>query len=409
MQTLYNILLNIILTLFPILIYFVLSCYQTLRYNKYYDIYFKILLFTSLYLSLKFAVGTINNEVLLFCNIPIVIAYLKKDYKLAIFLSIVNVLYCKYIYQVDVIIMIIKYISYFIIYLLASKRKVKSNNFLLLIAVLQGFFTSFEYFFVEGSNISTISEVFLIVLLHYIITFAILFLFNLIEIITSMYSSVKDLEKEKNIKNSLFTLTHEIKNPIAVCKGYLDMINIDNKEDALRYINIMKQEINRSLNIMTDFLQFNKIKIKPELLDISMLLDDIYDSFKLLTNNKNIKLEYNDSDEVYIEGDYNRLKQVLVNIIKNSVEAICDEGTIKMNLDCDKKYCYITIKDDGIGMNDEILSHLTEMFYTTKQKGSGLGVALSNEIIKAHEGSLKYESKENNGTKVTIKLPLLQE
>ncbi len=407
MQMLWNIIINIMLVLFPILIYFVYSCYQSLKYKKYSDIVFNSLLFSSLYLYLKFGQMTVDKKVLLFCNIPIVIAYLKKQDKFAIFLSIINVLYCYFIYKINVNIMIIKYISYLIIYYLALKRKVSNNNFLLLIATLQGFFISFEYFFVNNGNILEIVKMLIFVLMYYLLTFGILFLLNLADSITSLYINIAQLEKEKQIKVSLFTLTHEIKNPIAVCKGYLDMIDLEDKQTANRYIEIVKQEINRSLNIMTDFMEFNKIKIKPELIDIVMLLDDIYSNFKLLTNNKNIKLNYlQKDDEIYIMADYDRLKQVLVNIIKNSIEAIDNEGIIEMTYHTDKNHCYIEIKDNGIGMNKETLNHLTEIFYTTKKNGSGLGVCLSNEIIKAHNGTMKYASKENEGTKVTLKLPL---
>ena len=293
---------------------------------------------------------------------------------------------------------------------MAKKRKVKNNNFLLLIAILQAFFISFEYFFTSNSNISIIFELFILVLIYYFITFGILVLFNLIEKITSMYVSVEQLEREKQIKTSLFTLTHEVKNPIAVCKGYLDMLNLDNKETAIKYINIIKEEINRSLNIMTDFMEFNKIKIQPEPLDAIMLLEDVYDGFKLLSNSKNIKLNFEYTDEeIYLNGDYNRLKQVLVNMIKNSIEAIDKDGIINIDYKVIKNNLYIYITDNGIGMSKESLSHLTEMFYTTKDKGSGLGVALSNEIIKAHNGTLKYESSLGKGTKAIIKLPILKD
>ena len=79
-------------------------------------------------------------------------------------------------------------------------------------------------------------------------------MFKFIDKIESLNRTIKILEKDKVIKDGLFKLTHEIKNPLAVCKGYIDMINLDNKEKANKYIGIMKQEINRSLNIISDFV-----------------------------------------------------------------------------------------------------------------------------------------------------------
>ena len=104
--------------------------------------------------------------------------------------------------------------------------------------------------------------------------------------ITNLYQNLTELEKDKNIKNSLFKITHEVKNPIAVCKGYLEMIDINNKEKTSKYIKIINQEIDRSLDIMTDFMEFSKIKIKKEIMDINILLENIKEEFKIFSNNK---------------------------------------------------------------------------------------------------------------------------
>ena len=185
------------------------------------------------------------------------------------------------------------------------------------------------------------------------------------------------------------------------------MINLENKEKANKYINIINQEINRSLNIISDFVEYNKIKVIKEQIDLNMLLEDVYDAFKILVNANNIKLIYNDrkDEDIYLAGDYERLKQVIINMLKNSLESIENKGKIEIYTNIYKKYIDIIIEDTGNGMDEETLSNLTEMFYTTKKNGTGLGVALSNEIIKAHNGELIYTSELNKGTKVTIRLP----
>ena len=234
-----------------------------------------------------------------------------------------------------------------------------------------------------------------------------MYIFKIIEKVRELNKSIELLEKDKMIKESLFKLTHEIKNPLAVIKGYLDMFHIDNKEKSLKYLNIIREEANRSLNIITDFLEFNKIKIVKTEIDLNLLLEDVYDSFKIILNRKNIKLIYNDreDEEIYFDGDYERLKQVLINVLKNSVEAIKDKGKVEISSNIYKRHIDIIIEDDGIGMSEDTLKQLKTMFFTTKLNGSGLGVCLSNEIIKAHNGELIYTSKEGVGTKVTIRLP----
>ena len=404
-----DIILNMILITFPILIYLVLVSYnEEIKIKK--DTLLTIALITSLYLCLKYVQNEVNTKILLFCNIPIVIAYMKNKPVLGVFLSVANILYSHFILEIDILITIIKYISYLVLYLCANKKKISNSSFILSVAVIQAFFLSFEYFFKDIKvSLEDFLMLLMIIFIYYFLAFSILYLFRIIDKLESLNETIKILEKDKTIKDALFKLTHEIKNPLAVCKGYLDMIDINKQEKAEKYISIMKQEVDRSLNIISDFVEYNKIKVKKEQIDLNCLLDDVYDSFKILVNNKKVKLEYKDRDdeEIYFEGDYERLKQVLINLLKNALEATEENGRIEIFSNIYKKYLEIVIKDNGIGMSKETLEKIKEMFYTTKQNGTGLGVALSNEIIKSHNGELIFESETNKGTTATIRLPFV--
>lgn len=202
----------------------------------------------------------------------------------------------------------------------------------------------------------------------------------------------------------------KIKNPIAVIKAYLDMMDINNKNKVKEYIPIIKSEIDRLLNLLQDFLLVNNSSINLDIMDINMLIEDVIKKERSLIENKNIKLKLNlIDDEIYINGDYNRLSQVLINIIKNSIEAIDnDNGIIKIKNIIKNNYINIIIEDNGYGISEKNLKMIKEPFYTTKNRGTGLGVSLSDEIVKAHNGILIYDSKEARGTKVTIKLPLMK-
>lgn len=404
-----DIILNMILITFPILIYFVLVSYnEEIKIKK--DTLLTITLITSLYLCLKYVQDEVNTKILLFCNIPIVIAYMKNKPVLGVFLSVANILYSHFILEIDILITIIKYISYLVLYLCAKKKKLSNSSFILSVAVIQAFFLSFEYFFKDIKvSLEDFLMLLIIIFIYYFLAFSILYLFKIMDKLESLNQTIKILEKDKMIKDALFKLTHEIKNPLAVCKGYLDMIDINKQEKAEKYISIMKQEVDRSLNIISDFVEYNKIKIKKEQIDLNCLLDDVYDSFKILVNNKKVKLEYKDRDdeEIYFEGDYERLKQVLINLLKNSLEATEENGRIEIYSNIYKKHLEIIIKDNGKGMSKETLEKIKEMFYTTKQNGTGLGVALSNEIIKSHNGELIFESETNKGTTATIRLPFV--
>lgn len=404
-----DIILSIILIVFPLLVYLVLVCYKEEISTSYDNLLLNITLFTSLYLCLRFSITLDSSEMLLFCNIPIVIAYMKKKSSSAVVLSLINIIYCYLMFKGLFLITTIKYLSYLVLYLCANKKRLSTGGFILCIAVLQGFFLSFEYFFrqIEAVTINDFIELLLLVFIHYFVTFAIVYIFKVIQKVQSLNTSIKLLEKDKTINEALFKLTHEIKNPLAVCKGYLEMIDLNKKDKAEKYISIISQEISRSLNIMSDFLAFNKIKIVKEEIDLNILLEDVYNCFKIITRSKNIKLIYKEreDEEIYLNGDYERLKQVIINLLKNSYESIETKGKIEIYSNIYKKYIDITIEDNGSGMDEETLENVKEMFYSTKPNGSGLGVALSNEIVKAHNGELIYSSELNKGTKATIRLP----
>ena len=409
MKIIDGVVLNLILIVFPILIYFIYHCYRSIFMEKYNNLILDVALFSSLYLCFKY--GSFRHSIffLFFCNLPIVLAYLKRQPYVAISLSVVIIFYYYNFNLFNVFLIIINFLLYFFIYLVGRKKNIKNNTFILAIVVIQGFFSSMYYFsVVRDGNIFMVVSIFFAILMFYIFQFLLLYLFQLADNITSLYLTVSEFEKNKKIKDSLFKITHEVKNPIAVCKGYLDMLDISNHDQVERYVPIIKSEISRSLDIMCDFMEFSKIKISKEVIDINLLLENIEDELKIFIRNKQIKLNtYIMKSEVFVEGDYNRLKQVFVNIVKNSIEAIDGYGVIKIYTHVLSGMCYIEFVDNGKGMDNEELNRVKEMFFTTKKNGSGLGVSLSDEIVKAHNGNIDYYSRVGVGTKVVVKLPII--
>lgn len=221
------------------------------------------------------------------------------------------------------------------------------------------------------------------------------------EEIINYHIEFKNMKKEYEIRHSLFKITHEIKNPLAVCKAYIDMFDYNNPACAKKYIPIISGEIDKLLLLLQDFLLVNKDNIQFDIMDVNVLLEDIVESMSELRRFK-INLETLD-DEIFISGDYNRLTQVLTNLIKNSIEANADLVTIKLSLMTND--VLIEVIDNGDGIADDIKNNIYVPFYTTKKDGTGLGVSLSKEIIEAHNGILEYESS-SLGTTAKIFLPL---
>jgi len=158
--------------------------------------------------------------------------------------------------------------------------------------------------------------------------------------------------------------------------------------------------------MIQDGLNISKDKIDYEILDINILLEDVTDTLRLLfkKNNINYKINYLD-DDIYVLGDYEKLKQVLINIIKNSVEAKEKDLKIEILIYLSKNNICISIKDNGSGIEE--LDQIGKK-YSNKINGTGLGTIFCKNIIEKHQGKLIYESIKNEGTTVNILLPIFK-
>ena len=229
-------------------------------------------------------------------------------------------------------------------------------------------------------------------------------LLSFINIVYLLYQILKIEIISNDDNNMVFNLAHEVKNPLAVCKGYLSMVDTNDKDKLERYLPIIKNEIDRSLNIMDDFLKLKKISLNKDLMDLSILINDVRETTNLLLKNNNVNINMPDIDkELIIDGDYDKLKQVFINLIKNAYEA--DAKNITIDIKKNSNYLKIKIIDDGCGISKMDLKKIGNVFYTTKVAGTGIGVSLSKEIVKLHDGELSYDSVINKGTTATMILP----
>ena len=391
------VLLNVVFIAVPILIYLLYIVYDNVINDKGKDLFFSFAIFTSIYLITKYSLYfEYTTEVI---KILLLLCLLKNKIKLSVVISLFISVYFGYINNYDIGLLLLEYFIQISIFVILKNI---SNKYKLLL-----FLTIEIVFCVILNSINTIMFNFIYVICSYIIYI----ILKKMEQVIDIYGTIRIIEYEKDFRNSLFEVTHEIKNPIAVCKGYIDMLDVNNNKQVNKYIPIIKEEIDRTLTLMNDFLNLTKLSINKNIIDMSLLLDDICNCVEAFVINKNINFMFDIiDDEVYIDGDYDRLKQVFINLIKNSVEAISKDkiGIIKLKMSVNKNVI-ISIEDNGCGMSKDTIKKVGSAFYTTKEKGTGLGVKLSTEIIEQHDGKIKYKSKENEGTIVTISLPLYNE
>ncbi len=406
-----GIIVNLLYTIFPIIIYLILkSSSKSIKDEQTDNIVLSLLLISSLYLILRLNHFYDLKYCIILCNFPLLISYLKNLKTTSIILSLGIIYYYHQSCNFSLPLVTIEYLIYYFIYIVINRKEIKYSYLINTFILIKAFILSIQEFYIIRNYHSFINSFLYILILivgFYIISHLVFYLFDHIKQILNLNSTLKELEKEKVLRSSLFKLTHEIKNPIAVCKGYLDMLNSKDQKKLDKYLPIIKSEINRTLVIMDDFLDYSKIKVNKDIVDVEYLIEDTLKSLKYLLKKNNVSLKKDlIEDEIYIEGDYDRLKQVLINIFKNAIEAKKDDMIICLNTRIKNKKLIIEIIDNGIGMDKETLSKVYETFYTTKKNGTGLGVAISKEIIELHKGSIKYDSWLGIGTKVTIKLPL---
>lgn len=405
-----NIFLLCVFLFFPLTCYLLYITHLSNMDLKVKNVVLDISLITSLFLIIRY----INNKsiyILLFYNIPLLLAYLKRKNITAIFISIVIVYFYNYYTSIPLIILILEYSVYFAIYLYVSKYKKNYVNYLNIFVAIKLFVISFLIFYIinpTGTITSNIIYLLLTATVFIVFTYLSLALFETGEDIINLYGILKESKKDKALFESLSKLTHELKNPIAVCKGYIEIIDRNGIESAPKYLPIISNEIERSLSVINDFSSLGKLKkLNKEEVDLQVLLEEIITILNPLFKKNNANIYLNIKDDIYVNIDYLRMKQVFVNILKNALEAKKDDEQLNVFIEVKKNLnnLKIIIKDNGIGMDKNTLERITEIFYTTKANGNGLGVVLSKEIIEMHKGSINYKSTKGKGTTVTIILP----
>lgn len=400
-----ELIISAILVTFPLLIYDYFVIYSQNMKREKRSIVLKLILYSSLYLAMFYTKNIPFNYRFVSIIIPLILTYLYKEKFTSIVINIIIINYTINHLNYN---MISTFMLFFLLYLSFNKY-IKSNkndnifinNTIILVAMFQIANTIINY-----SKMLLIDNIHSFIIFTVIIKFLNYFLSESKNVI-NLHMNLKEFEKDKNMKINLFKITHEIKNPLAVIKGYLSMFDVNNKEKSTKYIKIIKSEVNRSLNLLSDFMEFTKIKINTSNVIFNDLMDDIKEVLIPFFNAKNVKYNFNIEANIEINIDYNRIKQVLINVIKNAVEACPNNmGLVSTTVFKDKDYLYIFVKDNGSGMDKDTLDNILVPFFTTKENGTGLGVSLSKEIILSHKGEISYDSILGKGTTCKITLPL---
>jgi two-component system sporulation sensor kinase A len=202
-------------------------------------------------------------------------------------------------------------------------------------------------------------------------------------------------------------IAHEIRNPLTSIKGFIQLFKAKYTSDEVHF-NLILAELERINLIVSEFLVLAKptaVEFKDK--EINILINDVVTLINThaIMNNVQIFVEF-ESEISTIVCEENQLKQVFINILKNSIEAMPNGGIINIKVKViENDTISIFFIDQGTGISEDRIPKLGEPFYTTKEKGTGLGLMTSYKIIENHDGGLKISSKINEGTTVEVILP----
>ncbi|HPM38853.1 MAG TPA: HAMP domain-containing sensor histidine kinase, partial [Candidatus Pacearchaeota archaeon] len=238
-----------------------------------------------------------------------------------------------------------------------------------------------------------------------------------------LYNKIKEVDE---MKDEFISMTsHELRTPVTVIKGYVQMMieeakDLNIKKEGMEYLSIINTSTERLGNLIEDLLDVSRIeqgRFKTDLKEINAkpVIEETIKEMSFQAKEKGLSLNFevieNTNDLINVDKD--KLKQVLINIIGNSIK-YTNEGSVDVKISNKEDNLVISIKDTGIGMSAKEREHLFEKFYRIKNKktqdvvGTGLGLWITKQIVEMMKGSIFVDSIEEVGTQVTIQFPLIK-
>ena len=241
---------------------------------------------------------------------------------------------------------------------------------------------------------------------------------QLADAVNIMSREIAKNDQEKN--EFISSISHELRTPLTSIKGWGETLQDGGSDDSellKEGLDIILHETDRLIVLVNDLLDFSRLQAhRLEMHMQEMVLDDLleelYKQFIQRARNEKIDLllELND-DGMLILGDYNRLKQVFINILDNALKFTegAENAQVKIISYADEEWLIVAIIDNGSGISAEDLVKVKNKFYkgTSKKSGTGLGLSIATEIIQLHQGKLWIESTEGEGSQITVMLPLM--
>jgi two-component system, sporulation sensor kinase B len=241
-----------------------------------------------------------------------------------------------------------------------------------------------------------------------IVTWFLMLLNETIREIQQLRLEMQNTEKMRVISELTSVFAHEIRNPLQVTRGFLQLLNEPElPESKKEYIQISIGELDRANEIVNDFLAFGKPTIDHnEKIDVGYQIQRVVNILQSYTLNHNVEIKTDILNHCRVYANPQKVNQTLINILKNAIESMPNGGTVWITCTpTDDGYIKIAIKDQGIGMTKKQIERLGSPFYSLKESGTGLGMMVSFQIIRSFKGKIEVISEKDKGTEFIILLP----
>ncbi len=201
-------------------------------------------------------------------------------------------------------------------------------------------------------------------------------------------------------------IAHEIRNPLTSLKGFLQLLQagITRKET---YYDIMIEEVEKMETITSELLFISKpLTNQRKQEPVNDMIEDVIILLESQAKLNNIIIQFNPKNDINIYCDRSQIKQVLINLVKNAIEAMEEAGKIEIEILSENEYITIKVIDEGPGIPESLIHKLGEPFFTTKKTGTGLGIMITKQILEQHHAELQIIRNELKGSTFQIHFPI---